>query len=280
MMRTALLSLAFFILLVPVARATTLVRLSLEQLSQAATVVVRGRVLAQESRWNQAHTQIVTWTSVQITQSLKGAPPSLVAIEQPGGTVGNVHVRVAGTVFFNPQEEFFFFLEPARGDASRFLLVGMLQGAYRIVRDPRNGEEHVIHPLSGFAVSKRGLLDEAGRAGGVPEPLFRRELQNALARPLAIPRGTALPVVVKAAPARRSGGLRLLGRTTADVFPNSQTVIPAGSSIEGIAEWKSDGWRIQWTGLSVRGVRVALNSVDREPNQAPLREREMVVVLR
>jgi hypothetical protein len=280
MKRYILFSLAILILLAPSARATTLVRLSLEQLSQAATLVVRGRVLTGGSRWNQAHTQIVTRTTVQVTQSVKGAPPTLVAIEQPGGTVGNVHVRVAGTVFFNPQDEFYFFLEPARGDASGFLLVGMLQGAYRIVRDPTNGEERVIHPLSGLGVSQRGLLDEAGRAAVVPEPMFRRELQSALARPPEIPRGTALPVVVMNPPTRCSGVWRVFGETTADVFPNSRVVVPAGSAVEGTAELASGRWKIHWREISLRGAQVTLDAVNEQPAKVPLSGSEMLIVLR
>ena len=47
-------------------RATTLVRLSLEQLSQASTHVVRGHAVRQESRWNPEHTRIVTLTTVAV----------------------------------------------------------------------------------------------------------------------------------------------------------------------------------------------------------------------
>jgi hypothetical protein len=280
MMRRTLFSLAIVILLAPSARATTLVRLSLEQLSQAATLVVRGRVLAEESRWNEAHTQIVTLATVQVTQSVKGAPPAFVTIAQPGGTVGNVHLRVAGTVYFSPQDEFYFFLEPDPAEASRFLLVGMLQGAFRIVRDPTSGEERVIHPLSGFAVSKRGLLEEGGRAAVIPEPLFRRELESALARPLVIPRGTALPVVVKDSPTRRSGMWRVFGRTTADVFPNSRVVVPAGSAVEGTAKLATGRWRIHWKEISLRGVRVTLHAENEQPAKIPLSGSEMLLVLR
>jgi len=275
-----LFSLAISILLAASAGATTLVRLSLEQLSQAATVVIRGRILAQESHWNTAHTQIVTRTTVQVVQSVKGVAPSRVVIDQPGGAVGNVRVRVAGTVFFKPQDAFYLFLEPARRDASQFLLVGMLQGAYRIVRNPRNGEERVIHPLSGFAVSKRGLLDEAGRAAAVSEPFFRQELRNALAAPIEIPRGTMLPVVIKSATTRRSGVRRVFGATTADIFPNSRVVIPAGSAVEGTAELASRRWRIHWREISLRGARVALRADNEQPARVPLSGSEMLMVLR
>jgi hypothetical protein len=270
------------ILLLPATstRATTLVRLSLEQLSQAATVVVRGRVLGQVSRWNPAHTQIVTRTTVQVVQSVKGDAPLQVVIDQPGGAVGNVRVRVAGAVFFRPQDEFYFFLEPARRDASQFLLVGMLQGAFRIIRDPRNGEERVIHPLSGFAVSKRGLLDEVHRTAAVAEPIFRQQLQRVLAVPIEIPHGTTLPVVIKNATTQRSGVRRVLGATTADIFPNSQVIVPAGSIVEGTAEFTSGRWRVHWGQISMRGASVALRAENDLPGQVPLAGTEILMILR
>jgi hypothetical protein len=189
-------------------------------------------------------------------------------------------VRVAGTVFFRPQDEFYLFLEPTRQDASRFLLVGMLQGAYRIVRGPRNGEERVIHPLSGFAVSKRELVDEVDRTAAVAEPIFRQELQHALTTPIEIPRGTTLPVVIKSAMERRSGVRRVFGATTATIFPNSRVVVPAGSAVEGTAELASGRWRIQWRELSLRGARVALHADNERPASIPLAGSEMLMILR
>jgi hypothetical protein len=217
---------------------------------------------------------------VQVIQSAKGVAPSQVVIDQPGGTVGNVRVRVAGTVFFKPQDEFYLFLEPVHRDASQFLLVGMLQGAYRIVRDPRNGEERVIHPLSGFAVSKRGLLDEVDRTAAVPEPIFRQELQHALATPIEIPRGTVLPVVVQNTPMRRAGVWRVFGTTTADIIPNSRVIVPAGSAVEGTAEFVSGRWRIHWKEISLRGARLALHADNDQPAKIPLSGSEMFLVLR
>jgi hypothetical protein len=280
MKRHALFSLMTLFLLAPTARATTLVRLSLEQLSQAATVVVRGRIVAQQSGWNQAHTQILTQTTVEVIESVKGVPPSPLVMEQVGGTVGNVHVRVAGTVFFHPQEDFYLFLEPARGESRCFLLVGMLQGAYRIVRDPKSGREHVVNPLSGFDLSPRRLVDEASRAAVVPMPMFRQKLENALAAPLRIPRGTRLPVRVNKPPIRRSGVWHLCAETTADIFPNSRVVVPVGSAVEGTAEMVAGRWRICWRELSVRGTPIALHATNDAPAMELLRGREMFVVLR
>src|SRR5712692_5436265 len=87
--------------LAPRAGATTLVRLSLEQLTEASSAIVRGRVVSQESRWNPHHTRIVTFTTLAVAETMKGAPGSTVVVEQLGGTVGNIRVHVSGTVHFH-----------------------------------------------------------------------------------------------------------------------------------------------------------------------------------
>src|SRR3972149_4736345 len=130
--------------LASVAHGTTLVRLSLEQLSQASSAIVRGRVLSQESRLSADGKQVVTLTTIAVEQSMKGRPPATVVVEQPGGAVGNRRVRVAGTIQFRPETRYMLFLEPSTSGAGRFRMVGMLQGAYRILRDERTQEERVI----------------------------------------------------------------------------------------------------------------------------------------
>src|SRR5262249_57025422 len=69
-------------------------------------------------------------------------------VEQPGGTVGNMRSDAAGTVPFREGADYILFLEPARLNPSRRLVVGMLQGAYRIYRDTTTNEERVIQPSS------------------------------------------------------------------------------------------------------------------------------------
>jgi hypothetical protein len=138
----------------------------------------------------------------------------------------------------------------------------------------------VIHPLSGFAVSKRGLLDEVHRTAAVAEPVFRQQLQRALAVPIEIPHGTTLPVVIKNATTQRSGVRRVLGATTADIFPNSQVIVPAGSIVEGTAEFTSGRWRVHWGQISMRGASVALRAENDLPGQVPLAGTEILMILR
>ena len=68
----------------PGARATTLARLSLEQMARAADTVVRARCVSVESRWDGG--AIWTFTRFDVIETLKGAPPERIVVRLPGGT--------------------------------------------------------------------------------------------------------------------------------------------------------------------------------------------------
>ena len=280
-LQCSLLAVLVAVLVAASASATTLIRMSLEQLAEASTEIIRGRVVSQETRWNTAHTRIYTYTTLALEQTYKGNPPSSLVVQQPGGRVGNVHVFVAGTVHFHAQVGYVLFLERSAADSSKFLLVGMMQGAYRIYRDPKTQEEKLILPLGsltrGAPASGVGSLI-AGPA--VPARQFQTEVSAALSDPLIIPRGTAIPVAIKSAQFSGVRRMEVKGRTTSDLFPNPALVIPAGSAISGIAERTGDSWKISWREVSIGGKLTLLSARNTEPAAGPLLGRVLVVNVR
>lgn len=263
------------------APATSLVRLSLEQLSQASTEIVRGRVVSQESRWNSRQTQIVTLTTIAIDQKVKGRPPAALVIQQPGGTVGNLRVLVPGTVRFTRQSSYVLFLEPVGENSSRYCLVGMVQGAYRIFRDAGTNEERVIEPLGGvFLGHSETARGEKTSARSVALAEFRKQLSAALIAPIVVPSGTSIPVIILSAESRGVGRVRVLGRTTSAIYPSAGALIPAGSPVEGTGQLRSGRWRIHWNEVSVRGRRVAISARQEEPAGGTLRGRVLVLSVR
>ena len=260
------------------ARATTLVRLSLEQLTEASSAIVRGHVVSQESGWNPAHTHIFTTTTIAVDQALKGNVQPEVVIEQLGGKLGHRREYVAGTVHFFPQASYWLFLEPAAAGTGRDMGVGMAQGAYRIYQDPATREERVIRPFGGAFYGTSGPAQAT--EGARPIEQFRQEVSAALQAPLVIPKGTSLPVLIEAARSQGVGRLSVLGRTTADVYPSRTVVVPAGSEVEGRAERVAGTWRILWTGVSIRGARVAIAGASSEPAAEHLGGKMVVIRVR
>ena len=82
LMAAAMLSIATAI------RATTLARMSLDQLAAAADAVARVRCDSAESRWENG--AIWTVTTFDVVESMKGALPPQVTVRLPGGRVGHL----------------------------------------------------------------------------------------------------------------------------------------------------------------------------------------------
>lgn len=263
------------------ASATTLVRMSLDQLAEASTEVVRGHVVSQATLWDPGHTRVYTYTTLALEQTYKGNPPDLLVVQQPGGRIGNVQVFVAGTIRFYSQASYVLFLERSPADPSKFLPVGMMQAAYRIYRDAKTQEEELILPLGSLARGVPASGPGSVIAGpAVPVHQFQREVSAALSGPLNIPRGTAIPITIKSAQLAGLRHMDIKGRTTSDLFPNSGLVIPAGSDVAGRAERIGDSWKISWTEVSIRGKQVLLSARSTEPASGSLQGRALVVNVR
>ena len=280
-MRVQLLAVLVAVLMAASASATTLVRMSLDQLAEASTEIIRGHVVSQETLWNPGRTRIYTYTTVAVDQTYKGNPPSTLIVQQPGGTIGKVHVFVAGTIQFHSQADYVLFLERSAADPSRFLPVGMMQGAYRIYRDATTQEEKLILPL-GFltrGTPASGAASTIARSA-VPVRQFQREVSTALSRPLIIPHGTAIPLSIRSAQFAGVRRMDVQGRTISDLFPNPGLVIPAGSTLTGKAERVGDAWEISWAEVSIGGKQVLLSARSTEPGVGSLQGRVLVVNVR
>jgi hypothetical protein len=241
--------------------ATTIVQLSLDQLVQASSLVVRGRAMAQQSTWNAQRTSIVTLTTIAVEQAVKGEASGTIVVEQPGGAVGSYRVGVPGTVHFQPNTSYVLFLEPAPPEPQQlvphYLVVGLLQGAYRIYTDRVTGEERVIRPLGGVVYSNPE--SQSLTAGTFPVREFRSELESVLRAPLVIPAGVRFPLTVVRTESEGAGRLHVQAQTTSPLFPNAHLALPVGSSVEGEARLVGGTWKIHWNSVSVRGKQAPLN---------------------
>ena len=135
-------------LILPAIRATTLARLSLDQLAAGSGAVARVRCAGSESRWEKG--SIWTVTAFDVVETMKGSLPGKIAVRLPGGRVGHLTATVDGAPKFNPGAEAVVFLEPSR--AGGFTVTGWVEGTFRISRDPRTGSESVTQDSSAFAV--------------------------------------------------------------------------------------------------------------------------------
>jgi hypothetical protein len=174
-----IISLLSAFLFLPALRATTLARLSLDQLAAGSDAVARVRFVRAESRWENG--SIWTVTTFDVAETLKGQLPGQIEVRLPGGRVGHLTSTVEGTPKFNPGSEAVVFLQ--RSHAGEFTVAGWVQGSFRISRDPRTGAETVTQASSAFAVfdtATRAFRTEGIRRMPIEE--FRARIAAAVAR--------------------------------------------------------------------------------------------------
>lgn len=276
-LRIAILVLAAASLAAPVA-ASTLVAMSLEQLTEASSTIVQGRVAAETCRWNDSRTQIVTLTSITVERAYKGTPTPTVTIEQMGGTVGNMSVFIPGEMTFQPQGEYVLFLEPASSGSS-YRVVGMTQGAYRIYRDATTNQDRVILPSFSHLQAELQSIGPSDPPGTLPLAGFHKYVSGVVEQGIHVPHGLALSVAIISTEPRGAGRLRVYGKTTTAIFPSHSLVIPAGTEVEGEAVLLSAMWTIHWDELNVRGIHAAISASNKE-TEGTLRGRSLVLQVR
>ena len=159
-------------------RATTLARLSLDELAASSDAVARVHCKAAESRWENG--SIWTVTAFDVVETLKGSLPAKIEVRLPGGRVGHLTATVDGTPQFAPGTEAIVFLE--KSHAGGFTVAGWVEGTFRISRDPRTLAEIVTQDSSAFAVFE--ATTRTFRAEGVrrmPLEEFRSRVVAAIA---------------------------------------------------------------------------------------------------
>ena len=133
--------------------ATTLEKLSVEDMSQKSTLIVRGRIggCAGEQRGSMIYTRC----RINVSERWKGAAGNQVEFLIPGGAARGLVQTFIGTPKFNAGAEYVLFLWSGR--SGNLQVIGLSQGAFDV---KVNGK--------GDATAKRDattdmMLDAAGR---------------------------------------------------------------------------------------------------------------------
>lgn len=124
-----------------------------DKVGNAAAIIV-GKVVSQESRWDAAQKWILTYSTIQIEKTLKGAPAQQITIVTPGGTVGNIAQNVIGVPRFRQGDEHVVFVRNTQAGPTVLYLD---QGSYRV--ETQDGER-MVRPLVSNAVlvdTQRGM---------------------------------------------------------------------------------------------------------------------------
>ena len=108
--------------------AATLERLSLDDLINKSTAIVRGKIL--NSFTAASGPVIYTHYRIQTSETLKGSSRAVVEFQLPGGTANNLRQSFAGVPQFNSGDEYVFFLWTGKSGATQVL--GLTQGLFAV----------------------------------------------------------------------------------------------------------------------------------------------------
>jgi hypothetical protein len=138
--------------------ATTVERYSVEDLATRAETIVQGVVRGSRTYWSADRKLILTGTTIEITESLKGQAPRSVEVTTVGGQIGDTVLHVSGMPAFAAGETAIVFVERSNGYNT---VTGLGQGKFSVV----NGE--VANSVSGLSF-----------ADGAPARTTRMPLQS------------------------------------------------------------------------------------------------------
>jgi len=123
-------------------------KISVEDLTKEADVIVIGDIKEVESRWNFWRTEIHTYSTVSVKKYIKGTGTETLIIITKGGTVGDLVAWVEDTPVFTKNETVLVFLKKT---GREFSVAGSVQGKYIL-------ENEEVSNISGEKVSLQDFL--------------------------------------------------------------------------------------------------------------------------
>jgi hypothetical protein len=145
------------LLLAAFALATTIVPMSVEEITAKSSRIVEGRAQATWSEWDASHRVLLTYTKFAVSKTLKGGATREVVVQQLGGTDGILTQKVAGVRHFQVGENTLLFLRPGDSSDSPLNVVGLMQGNFRI-----------LTTSAGDTIASNGVADTFVLKGGQP----------------------------------------------------------------------------------------------------------------
>ncbi len=160
------LGLLLFLCACALARATSVVPPSFDELVQGSSLVFRGEVtgvrVGVSGEAGERHP--ATFVTFAVERVLKGAADKSITLEFMGGELAGRRLLIVGLPRFVPGERGIFFIENQAGRLCP--IMRLRHGRYRVVKDAVNGSEHVARDDG----SPLRVLDQVSRALGADEP--------------------------------------------------------------------------------------------------------------
>jgi hypothetical protein len=159
------------------ANATTLARLSFNDLAQQSSAVARLRCLGSEFHWDRG--ELWTETRFEVLERNKGLLSGIVTVRTIGGISGHLHSHVDAVPVFRTGEEVYLFLWARPGEP--YGVLGWAQGTFRIARNADSGVETVTQDSANAPIfDPRTRTFRHGGIRNLPIAIFQLKLRRAL----------------------------------------------------------------------------------------------------
>jgi hypothetical protein len=126
-------------------QATVIVPIEFRELVTTAPVIVHGQVVDVRTGWVDGRRSVETFVTVAVAEYLKGNLGGRVTFRVPGGQLGRYRTVFVGAPAFKEGDEIVLFLNQA--GSSYPYIIGLSQGAFRVVADARTGRRMVTTPI-------------------------------------------------------------------------------------------------------------------------------------
>ena len=126
-------------------RATVILPIEFRELVTTAPVILHGQVVEVRADWSDGRRSLETFVTVAVADYLKGDLGATVTLRVPGGQLGRYRTIFVGAPEFQEGDEVVLFLK--HGTPSYPYIIGLSQGAFRVVADARTGRRMVTTPM-------------------------------------------------------------------------------------------------------------------------------------
>jgi len=158
------------------AKATLMRAMPFDEKVEHAASIVLGKCVATHSQWDSEHRFIVTYSTFQVENTMKGTEPAQVTIVTPGGTIGHLSQDTVGVPSFHEGDENVIFTKATNLGPT---VLYFDQGTYDVSADEHG--EKVVTPRPTGAVlvdTQRGAAYEPEHARALGD--FQREVKESI----------------------------------------------------------------------------------------------------
>ena len=161
------------------AHATTLEQLTLDDMAQKSTAIVRARVTG--SHTGTQGSNIYTYFRLQVVETWKAPGQTtgqqMTEVAVPGGTFNGIHQSVSGAPELKPGQEYVLFLWTSRSGLTQ--VVGLSQGLFRLSEEG-SGKAVAQRPAASELMLNHSGLPVDDRAVSMPLRDLRTHVRQAL----------------------------------------------------------------------------------------------------